>query len=896
MRLRILLVLGLSLSSVALGATAPLSSPAPLVERGSASDSPSQFALRLMTAQRAQEMGFTSVAIALYHQLLDYPDADRASVALGLATALLAEGQAAEAERVLNAVPEPRGAAWHLRKGLAAAQQNQIGTAKDERDASRVSELSPADRSWHLFLQGMVATAENEPDKATELFNRAVEGATSTMARGQFLLKREQARLRSREPVTEARAEAMRRNLEQYQGRALGHGFARSYAVMLDALGRRNDAMALLQRQLVALPTEERSELDETRLLLGMIGGAEDGVGRNALERLLERGTDREKQRLALQLLASASGRSAQQASFRRLLDALIGAPQPHPILEDLLLYRAQVALGLARADKSTEGYAQAEDDVRMLLERFPGSPLKAHAYAVLTDAAWEQNRYRTAADNAAKARSELPAEPGTAAARAQLGLLIAEAWFRAGLRAGETGGNGAEDFRSAAAAYEAVLREPPPGVPRGELMFQRVQAEIEAGGPEQASRLLDELARNREFDATNRWKAEWNLARALQARNQTAAAYERVNRLLAAGRDDAASLPPDVELRARMAWLQARLSAAVGQPEQTLRLVEQLGPQIAGAPAHLRGEIESSSELLRAEASFALERNDAALEILRRLRAEFPESAAAVYSYFLEADFLAKQDKIVDAQQLLTKLADDFPQDGYAPFALFQAALLAERRGQEDNLKEANKLIEDLLALVVKYPHPEAEQLVFSARLKQGDIFRKRNDFPAAQRAYEDLVNRFPQRGDVVLAQLALAETHNAQAVNEPAHEESALGWFEHVRYREGAPLDARVEAGFNIGALWAKRGQPAKAQEIWWAEVVTEFLLNADRASQLGDKGRYWMTRTLLELGTLFEQQGKLEQAKEAWLLILQTKLGYGETLAKARLARFNLPEVKP
>jgi len=82
-----------------------------------------------------------------------------------------------------------------------------------------------------------------------------------------------------------------------------------------------------------------------------------------------------------------------------------------------------------------------------------------------------------------------------------------------------------------------------------------------------------------------------------------------------------------------------------------------------------------------------------------------------------------------------------------------------------------------------------------------------------------------------------------------------------------------------------------------VWWKDVVHEFLVkDPAQAAQLGAKGRYWMARTLLELGSLFEQQEKLEQAKEAWLLILQARLTPGEELAKARLARFNLPEARP
>ena len=243
-----------------------------------------------------------------------------------------------------------------------------------------------------------------------------------------------------------------------------------------------------------------------------------------------------------------------------------------------------------------------------------------------------------------------------------------------------------------------------------------------------------------------------------------------------------------------------------------------------------------------------------------------------------------------MEAQQLLTKLADRFPNNLYAPYALYLAALQAERRGQEANLKEANRLIEDL---VRKYPQ---SALVFYARLKQGDLLRTLGQYPQAQQVYESLVNNFAQHKDVILAQLALAECHHAQAAGDPAHAESATVLFEHLRDRIDAPVDVRVEAGFNLGYLYARRGDAARAEEVWWKDVAYEFLVKDPAlAAQLGANGRYWMARTLLELGTLFEQQEKLEQAKEAWLMILKAGLP-GEELARARLARFNLPEARP
>jgi hypothetical protein len=115
-------------------------------------------------------------------------------------------------------------------------------------------------------------------------------------------------------------------------------------------------------------------------------------------------------------------------------------------------------------------------------------------------------------------------------------------------------------------------------------------------------------------------------------------------------------------------------------------------------------------------------------------------------------------------------------------------------------------------------------------------------------------------------------------------------------LRDRVDAPVDVRVEAGYNLGELWVRRENRAKALEIWWQDVVATFIVDGKRANELQAKGRYWMARTLYRLGEVFEQQERLEEAKEAWLLLLKSKLGWGETLAKAKLARFGVPEAKP
>ena len=200
------------------------------------------------------------------------------------------------------------------------------------------------------------------------------------------------------------------------------------------------------------------------------------------------------------------------------------------------------------------------------------------------------------------------------------------------------------------------------------------------------------------------------------------------------------------------------------------------------------------------------------------------------------------------------------------------------------------------MVALVRRYPATDPNgNLVFYARLKQGDLLRKLNQFPQAQQAYELLRNDFPRHKDIVYALLALAECHGAQSASDPAHAESARAILEDLSDRVDAPVDVRVEAGFNLGFLLARRGDSDKAQAVWWRDVVTAFLLDPERAARLGSTGRYWMARTLLELGALDDKMGRLDEAKQAWGLILKAGLP-GTKEAQERLTSLDAPLPAP
>jgi hypothetical protein len=843
---------------------AQVAGPSPLASPAAAAGFvPGSWIVAEGRANAALQSGFPATAAGIYREILrdpSLPADSRQRLTLALVTAQLDAGEVADAEKILAEYAGPRNAAYQLRAGLVAANARRIPQAKAALAAGKAEDLPAADRGWWYFLQAQVADLDGDTAAANNLYEQAEKIAVSDLQKARFTLGQEQTRLRDGRPG-EAQLAALLGNMERFQGTRTGYTYVRTYAAALHKLGRAAEAQALLQRQLAVVPVSEREAADQLALMLGLIAGEQSVAGRQAFKQLLRAGQKPETQLLALQLLARGAKTTAERDQLRRDLGELIGAPVQHAIIEELLLVRAEMAL----ADKA---YAPAEEDARALLERYPGSPQKAAALGVRLVVAWDLKRYRSAADVIAQLRALLA--PGRE--RNELGVLLAEAFFRAG------------DFKNAADAYGAAiadLHEPPAVVPAGILIFQRVLSDIRADQLESAAKQLDESAANPAFDALNRWQAEWNLLQAMQVSGQAPAAYARVNRLLAGG---AQGVPE--ELRIRLIWLRAKLSFDNGQPDLTQQQADELLRALASAgqlDEALRTNVTSMAQLLKAQALLKLNQDKEGFALLEKLRADFRATSAAQYSYLVQAGHLSQTGDLAAAQKVLLSFVEnkEYRQSEYAPLALYEAALNLERQGLDRHLEEANKRLEQL---VEDYPRDE---LVFYARLKQGDLLRKLTYFPQARQVYEDLINNQGQHPDILLAQIALADTLFALGTNSAANTESAAALFERLRDLPSAPADLRVEAGFKWGTALAKRGQAGKAQTVFWS-VVDAFLLDANQAAKLGAKGRWWVAKALLELGQIHEDAGRLDEAQRAYQLIVDHELS-GMAQAQAKLARF-------
>jgi cellulose synthase operon protein C len=316
------------------------------------------------------------------------------------------------------------------------------------------------------------------------------------------------------------------------------------------------------------------------------------------------------------------------------------------------------------------------------------------------------------------------------------------------------------------------------------------------------------------------------------------------------------------------------------------LRMARAIPERLGAVDEQLAREIAGLSRLVAAEALFGLDRAEEAVSELQKLRGDMPGSEAALQSFIVEADIRAADGSLVESQRLLTQFADDYRDHAFAPYAIYQAALNAERRGEDAYYQEAYKLLE---GLIKAYP---TNVLIFDARRKQGDLLRRLGDFSAAQRIYELLVNDYAQhseRAAVLAVQMALADSHRAQASRDPSHFESAITLLERLRDLADAPLDLRAEAGFKLGDILAQRGSSDALAA--WAPVAKALVMDRARAAELGSQGRYWMGRMLVSMASLLEAQGHGEEAGEAWRLIVERGLP-GFAMARAKLAGSAVP----
>ncbi len=849
--------------------TADFPSEAPLLSVAeSTGDSLLSWRLRReIAAIDAMREGLPHLADQLAKQVLamaEIPAESRESMLLVRLESLLILGQPAEALELLNRNNSLRTPLAQALQAIALFQTGRSEEAKPLLRRLQRQDLPPRVQPLLHLLEGFFQLRDND-NRAVESFAQARQSAVDEKQRTLIDLFIRRAQLLEGKTALSDIPD-LRRAMRDFSGQRAGFEAARLLAVSLHQAGKTEEALTVLRSQLQMPGILEADLLSHFYLLIGLLAGEQSSEGREALQNLLRQSSDRQLLQNALALLVIGLADPPGQERLQRFLSNLIERNPTHPIMDELLAIRARLFL-------QAGDFVSAEADARALLDRFPASRLRRQTLWLLAQIAWQRNppQYRTAVDTLNRLREETD-EPRE---RYEITLLMADCSFLNG------------DYAGAAVAYGMVQQEAP-AEDFGKIILQRTLAELRAGHLELIEPILQEARLRPELQPVELWKAEWNYLIALKAGGRGAQALQHLRRLLA-------DLPPNRAdpLRLRLLWLEGRLAVdsqqAEGVPEKMDALLQILqSPEAAGLDPLLLSQIANRARLLKGEALMQSAQPEAALAIFEQIRILAPQSESAVLTYLLEARHFAGVGRFVDAQQRLIALADTRPDARQAPVALWEAALLAEQRGVNSTYLEAIGLLERLATKYSQHP------LVFYARMKQGDISRKLNDFPAALVVYEAVIRQFAQHPDRPNAELSRADCYFALSNQNPVRLEDALASYERLFDWDGISADVRAEAGFKWGYVTEKIN-PARAREIYWmaADLLLPLVENpVSHGVNRLTTGRYWLARSLLQMAELSEKEKIFSEARRAYEILVTRQLP-GADLAKIHLERMSNPE---
>ncbi len=826
----------------------------------------------LELAERALGSGLASLAEAQYRRVLvaggDLPEASLQNATFGLVASLVAQGDYAEALDALESAGVGDGPRATLSRiialyGLEMSRGRPLSV--DRRAAFfqqlltiEASQLKEEDLPWYYLMDGLLSAGSDEADRARQSLERArgLGGSPEQMAFFEALVLRD--KLLAADSGDEALLADIRKRVSELRGQAAAYPFIVEAAILLSGMDRRDEALALLDQEIVGRASvyseEERGQL---LLLKAMLLDAGTDAGRAALMEIVRTGRGKVATGIALQLLVRAMGEPSSLLGF---LSQVIAQSPSHPLIAQLYFLRGQLALA------SPETASIAEADARFLLEQYPGAREVEDVYRLLAYAAIQRQppQFRVAAEYL----SQLRETATSAEASFMINRQIGDCYFLN------------RDFANAVDFYRAAERVRPSGEGAALIFFRLVTAEIRAGQLDRAINFVDSTRISASVPPKERWMSEWNIARALMAAGRLDEARARVTSLLADSDDRTLPMALDLRLRWLALYLQLKAGALEGLEEAVASLISRVeaipaegGSLADGELSRLKGEFL----LLLAEAMFAGQKTEAGLEVLKRLRDAFPGTSAAERTFLLEASHQAAGGNYRAAQSALVELADTYPQGSLAAQALFEAALYCERRGPA-HFGEATVI---LSRLVERYPE---SPIVFEAGLKQGDLLRLLNDFSSAQLLFENLINAYPGHPLRYRAELAYADCVVALARESAADLSEAAVLLERLLDLPSLPEALRVEVGYKLGLVFQRGGATEEALAVL-TRLTSEFLLDPQELKEIGPLGRYWLSRSTIELGSILESRGRPLEARRLYRKMIAFNLP-GRSIVTARL----------
>lgn len=829
-------------------------------------------------AQQALVAGLPVVAERHFRSLLEQElrdDRFYALVRCRIACTLIAQKSFEAARLELAAIePQNRNSVYHLYNSLLKlTSDSELTNLAREFNADLVkielTALSAFDRVWYWILQAVIAELNVEWQKAKASLQKAQMESEQFSDRFSLFIQQALDFL----PLA-AKSELVQEVWSLLPNQPPGEIVDIEVNLIFEAFELQNAGQTKRAIQNIEVYKKNlvdgSKELERAQLLQALFYESGSRSRIKLLEALLSFAQDDLVLRSALYHLANDA--KYRLDDLEKLLTRLIVRDQTHPMLGRLYYTRSFIYLYKAEAARELNDYSQqiqfleaAEADARYIMEQLPGADQLQEVYRILAYAALLKKppHYRAAADYFSKFRKQesVPAEA------AELNQIIGDCYYLNG------------DYQNALDYYALALKNPQNKTNRGQLFLRWSRSFLHLGPSVDEFEQLDAWAGLIKFESELMWQVEWNVAQYAIEQGFYAVALSRTRQRIQAPMEGSVSTILDLQLH----WMEVYLAFLTGDFEQLASRIEALllriqALPVAALPANKAEQLLAELKLLLARTLLSTKNEADAMPLFEDLRTAHASNEAVQRSYWIEAEWYAQQRQYELAQSKILDLARVFPNSQIASDALFKAALYCEKRGVEYFL-EAIQLHENFIQ---RYPQ---NQLFFNARMRQGDLLRKLNDFAGAELIYQNLNYSHPEHPYRYLAELARADCLLALAGDNPKLYQDALFVLQGLINLPQLPLDAQAEVGYKWGIALLKQDRSKEALEVF-TQMLARLLAAESASESFVDREQYWLSRTLLEMGKLLKAKGDLNAAQRIYQKLIAYNLpgrAYAQDLLK-------------
>ncbi|MFU8780628.1 MAG: tetratricopeptide repeat protein [Kiritimatiellia bacterium] len=244
-----------------------------------------------------------------------------------------------------------------------------------------------------------------------------------------------------------------------------------------------------------------------------------------------------------------------------------------------------------------------------------------------------------------------------------------------------------------------------------------------------------------------------------------------------------------------------------------------------------------------------------AAIESSEALLRDVPDSIWAPEIRFRLAQFAFNAGRYESAEQAFLDFVEKHPGHAYEPQSLLRAGLSAISRQQ---FVSGNEL---LGRMAQQFPQ---HAMVPYARFQQAEALVQLGRHSTAILMFQEVIRLAPNSDIAYMAWGREGDSHFTLASEDPSRYEAAARAYQVVLQGGAVQLQDRLQAAFKLGLTYEKMGRPSAALEQYYDGVIIPFhLALEDQENAIGAEGRTWYSRAVRNAVILLDAQKAWQSA---------------------------------